>query len=305
MPDFQDKLELIKKGLKSFEIYDSRNSLLNLEGLASDDIMEKRQALFLGLYSETDILNALERYGIKAKLEEKGFTNLVIKLNIDDPFHQEVLIYDTEESPENLLAHFIAREGIIRPKKELHLPDEFSTCEYDVIIIEWLCMQNPREKFSEARPKLPGQRFPGLGVGREVLDLLIGMAKNLEKDGLMDFPEFFHNARLYSTEFRFYNPEKEGIFQAMVRDLERDPEHNLSDISYAIFYNCLIEENSNQIFPWFREEQILPISEKTIRYFKSKWYQEEKRKAFESHRFRIDWEKFERIRRSKNIYEEV
>ncbi len=304
MPDFQDKLEFIKRNLKSFDFYSTTNSLLNLDGLAPEDIMEKRQALFLGIYSEEDILNALSRYGIKEKLEEKGFHNLKILLKIEDPFHQEVLIFDTEEKPDNLLSHFIAREGIIKPKQELDLPDEFKNCEYEVIIIEWLCMQNPREKFSKLRPKLPGQRYPGLGVGREVLNLLIGLAKNLEKDGLMDFPEFFHNARLYSAEFRFYNPEKEGIFQAMLRDLEKD-KHSLSDISYAIFFDCLLQLENNSIFKWFKEEQILPTSEKARNYFKSNWYQSKKKKAKASHHFKIDWEKFEKIKSSKNIYDVI
>ncbi len=304
MPDFQDKLEFIKRNLKSFDFYDTTNSLLKMDGLASEDIMDKRQALFLGIYSEEDILNALERYGIKEKLEEKGFKNLNIVLKIEDPFHQEVLIFDGEEKPENLLSHFIAREGTIRPKKELNLPEEFRNCEYEVIIIEWLCMQNPREQFSEFRPRLPGQRYPGLGVGREVLKLLMGMAKNLGKDGLMDFPEFFHNARLYSAEFRFYDPEKEGIFQAMLRDLEKD-NHSLSDISYAIFFDCLILQETGEVFKWFREEQLLPTSEKAHRYFKSAWYQEKKEKAKESHHFKIDWEKFNRIKATTNIYEVI
>ncbi len=304
MPDFHDKFELLKKGLKSFEFYDSSNSALNLEGLVDEDIMEKRHVLFLGIYSENEISNALKRFGIIQELEEKGFQNIKVKLKIEDPFHQEVLIYDEEETPESLLSHFIAREGIIKPKKDSQIPGKFKDCRYEVIIIEWLSMQNPRATFTREKPKLPGQRYPGLGVGEKVIEMLYTMAINLEKDGILNFPEFFHNAQLYWKPFMFYDPVTEGIFEAMIRDLNADP-HSLSDKSYAIFFDCLIHRESGKIFKWFREELIAPVSEKLKKYYEFPWFKDTVLKTASMNHFYIDWEKFKRIKNNKNIYEVV
>jgi len=49
--------------------------------------------------------------------------------------------------------------------------------EMKITEIEWVCMQNPRGTFTTKRPQCPGQRFPGLKLGRKISNLMISLAK--------------------------------------------------------------------------------------------------------------------------------
>ncbi|OUM66273.1 hypothetical protein PIROE2DRAFT_6506 [Piromyces sp. E2] len=49
--------------------------------------------------------------------------------------------------------------------------------EMKITEIEWVCMQNPRGTFTTKRPQCPGQRFPGLKMGRKISNLMISLAK--------------------------------------------------------------------------------------------------------------------------------
>lgn len=54
-------------------------------------------------------------------------------------------------------------------------------------------MHNPRSK--DPRPLLPGQRFPGLGLGRKVGQVMEDMALDSKvTDGLLNFPFYWHLA---------------------------------------------------------------------------------------------------------------
>jgi hypothetical protein len=58
-------------------------------------------------------------------------------------------------------------------------------------------MQHPRRVFSTAHPRLPGQAFPGTGMGRQVHDLLVLLCRRIGRDALLNTPERFHLAALY------------------------------------------------------------------------------------------------------------
>jgi len=51
------------------------------------------------------------------------------------------------------------------------------TPEMKITEIEWVCMQNPHGTFTTKRPQCPGQRFPGLKMGRKISNLMISLAK--------------------------------------------------------------------------------------------------------------------------------
>ena len=48
--------------------------------------------------------------------------------------------------------------------------------EMKITEIEWVCMQNPRGTFTTKRPQCPGQRFPGLKMGRKISNLMVSLA---------------------------------------------------------------------------------------------------------------------------------
>ena len=56
----------------------------------------------------------------------------------------------------------------------------------DLLYVHWLTLRHPRARFSDLRPQLPGQDVPGLGLAREITELLARMAARLGLEGLED-----------------------------------------------------------------------------------------------------------------------
>ena len=54
-----------------------------------------------------------------------------------------------------------------------------------MLSIEWLLLQDPTKTFSKSKPQLPGQEHPGLGMLRELLEMLYQACLRLELDGLI------------------------------------------------------------------------------------------------------------------------
>jgi hypothetical protein len=68
-------------------------------------------------------------------------------------------------------------------------------------------------KSGKYKKQLPGQKYPGLGVGYEFHKMLITLAEEAGRDGLMDVPEHFHNAVMYHEGgFHFVSPQHEAFF---------------------------------------------------------------------------------------------
>jgi hypothetical protein len=61
---------------------------------------------------------------------------------------------------------------------------------------------------------------PGLGLAREVSELLARMAVRLDLDGLAFRPSGYHTAvNGRGQDLRFTNAERQGRFEALIRDL--------------------------------------------------------------------------------------
>lgn len=87
------------------------------------------------------------------------------------------------------------------------------------LFVNWLSLRNPRAHFSASRPQLPGQEVPGLGLAREVSQLLVLMARRLLLDGVAFRPSWYHMAFAARHSARFIDPARQGRFEALVRDL--------------------------------------------------------------------------------------
>lgn len=88
-----------------------------------------------------------------------------------------------------------------------------------VLYVHWLSLRNPLARFSERRPQLPGQSAPGLGVAREMVEVLGRVASRLNLHGVAYRPAYFHTAYPARHLFRFVTPERQGRFLALIRDL--------------------------------------------------------------------------------------
>ena len=71
------------------------------------------------------------------------------------------------------------------------------------LIWEWLSFQDPLVGFPAGTEALPGQDHPGLGIFRVAVDLMLDYVEEMDIDALVGLPQYFHNAVLYSSQFRF------------------------------------------------------------------------------------------------------
>jgi hypothetical protein len=92
-----------------------------------------------------------------------------------------------------------------------------------LLFVNWLSLRHPRARFSPVRPQLPGQEVPGLGLSREVDELLALLAARVGLRGVAFRPMWFHLAVLSRRRYRFTDPLRQGRFEALQRDLAALP----------------------------------------------------------------------------------
>jgi hypothetical protein len=100
----------------------------------------------------------------------------------------------------------------------------------------------------------------------------------------VNFPEFYHNAVLYSALYRFVSPARQGTFEALVRDLAPLP---LAAGSAALEEGRVTREGSDEAFVWEPGEMIVPLTEPVRLWLDTPAYAECVRQARESVRFRV------------------
>jgi hypothetical protein len=191
------------------------------------------------------------------------------------------------------LGDFVARQGDT-PGRGLSVMEGKLPDRLDMLNVRWIALQDPLGEFSERRPRLPGQRFPGTGMGREAYETLIGEASRSGRDGIVNFPEHFHNAFLYKN-FQFLNPDREGWFRKLQRDLAQDIDaKGLAPVSWAVYLGFLTCDG--QPVRWEPRRQVFALSERLKGYFKSREFRAAVHQAMqEVGPFSIRWEEADRF----------
>ena len=161
-----------------------------------------RRSLLLGFYTAEGIEHALHRYGLLTELSRFGYGPFRVSLQ-SDGVGEGVRV--TDEPTGEVLVE------VMLEKRRLN--------DADVLYVHWMTLRNPRAHFSDARPQLPGQTVPGLGLAREVTGLLGRMAARLGLEGIAFRPAAFHTAYAGRAALRFVDPLRQGRFEALVRDL--------------------------------------------------------------------------------------
>lgn len=247
---------------------------------------KKGTTLWLGRYTKDDVLHLLEKFGILPAMRKKGFADIVIVIELLEPFVQALRIFNEKADADNQLAEFRLREAAFSPQ-------HFAVgAPLTMLKIEWLMLQNPLAQFSSARPRLPGQRHPGLGLGKPTVQFLVHLAETHHLAGVLNFPEFFHNAYLYLEYFHYCDPRLKGIVLALRRDLV---ELSLAELSWAVYLGCVIDPNSGQTYEWQADALILPLDEKMKKYFSSAEYEQGVYRTLAEARFVLDRERFEKV----------
>ncbi len=170
----------------------------------------------LGFYSPTGIEFGLYQQGILGQLRRLGYGPF--RVDVDAVGTGDRLrLFGSAEGKEHLLIEAVLERRRIGRS--------------EVLFVNWLTLRNPRSRFREGRPPLPGQDTPGLGLAKEATLLLSLIARRLGLHAVVFRPAWFHLARSGRSQYRFLDPERQGRFEALVRDMEGTP---LADASKAV-----------------------------------------------------------------------
>ncbi len=267
------------------------------DGLGYDECLPGRgQAhLLLCTFGEREIRSALRHFGITDRLKGLGYSHFDLVVDASDLEHQRLQFFgwaqlatgqrsgtDLSVAPsrvESPLGEVILREAVMQPA----VPAFTKTRPFSLLIIQWIRLQDPLRS-AAAKTLLPGQEHPGLGLGEAVMDMLKAMAKMRRLEGMINRPEFLHNAVLYSRHFHFLNPEVKGRLQAIQRDL---PHLTLRQLSWAADKGLIVEDEDAVFFRWFQAEQIWPNCDELQEFLRSAAYRDATTAAFEGHRYRL------------------
>lgn len=222
-------------------------------GLTQEDLMlpgwsSGRETRFLGFYSRHGIELVLERTGFLDRLRDLGFAHPTLEFQLDDPAGQTVRMFGDTEKTELVTELRLQRDRRTFPGLEL-------------LSVEWLLMQNPRAEFKPNRPRLPGQKHPGLGMLGDLVALLIVACERLHLDGLVFVPSQFHVAAYGSSHMRFLNPETQDRFDALLRFFQ-GRKISFADATQAVADGRVVDELTGEVIKWRPEPMVLPVSER-------------------------------------------
>jgi len=270
-----------KKGTRAQEslFLDEKDIFSDLEG-------DKGSCLFLGKYSLQEVSAVLKKRNFFRDAQKKGLWPLEFNLDASEYPVQRFQIFHREKKEENLIVDLKLREGEFQPKEKLSAVVPFPRFRF--LILEWLTLQNPRLEFSGDKSPLPGQKHPGLNLGRKVLNMFVYVARLCRVDGLLAYPAYFHNAILFSRNFHFLNPRKQGEVLAMRKIFQDVP---FKKLAWIVHSECL-REKSTGIYKWEAEEQVYPLNKTLKIYLDSRGYKNEVRESQKKHEFTIDWDCF-------------
>jgi hypothetical protein len=151
----------------------------------TSDLFDEDERPFVDVYSVAGLQRVIHEYGLDEALRRRGLSDHHVVITRDDDFRHRMQLLLSDGSPIMDLRLHLQEAAVIHGDAVA------------VVVVDWLLMQHPRRGFSVERPRLPGQRHPGTGLGRVVHGLLVLLCRRLGRDGLVTVPERFHLAALY------------------------------------------------------------------------------------------------------------
>lgn len=284
MTRFRERYQQVYSSLTRADLQKGSEGLAELS--AGPDLFGYDSDLWLGFYTHEGVRTALEKYGFNSDLEALGFDETRVEIKTNNPDQHLLRVWSEKPSCDEPLVELVVRRDFLRPYSEL--ADQLTDSHIPVLTVDWLLLQNPTAGFTEERPPLPGQEYPGLGVGAQVLELLRNVCLRLKLAGLATVPSHFHNALFYSAEFRHFDPHWQGAFLALCRDLMPAVRNSVTAASWGLHWKMIKNRNDPDTpFGWFQQLMIAPISELLSDYFASHWYQRQVQKSLTEHDFEV------------------
>ncbi len=245
-------------------------------GLTADDILPAtggpgRPRRLLGFYSLQGLELALERAGVLDRVRALGFAEPTLELALDPANGDTVRLFGDRRKTELLIESRV-------------LIDRWTAPGLSLLRLEWMLLQNPRARFTLQRPRLPGQRHPGLGMLQDMMALLVLACERLQLDGLLFVPAHFHTASRGRKHLRFLNPAD----KAFVRKLEEALAGlGLAEASAAVEEGRVVEAKTGAPLPWPVMPMVFPVTDRLRERVDGEKYQAEVEKAAADLAFRL------------------
>ena len=224
---------------------------------------------FLGQFSKHAVELQLEQLGVLHRMRARGYSNVTLSFSAAQGLGQVLRVH---ANGDDLLMELKAsRSRSIVPGAE-------------VIELEWLLMQNPRATFTERRPQLPGQTYPGLGMLRDIAAWLVVVCEELRLDGIAFVPSQYYMAALGHHHLQFVHPEAEARYDALRRTLRG---LDLATANRVLNEGRVVDAETGETISWEPTPMAVPVSDDLLTRTNSRRYQETLERAREAFQFRL------------------
>jgi len=256
-----------------------RRTFLDLRPAELEAAAPVRSALFLGRLDADALRRELTEAGVIAGLAARGYERVLVRTSVEAGEHRLRVLPVSGGTP--LVDLRLAEAATLFKEPRL---SRLGLEVLSFLSMNWLTLQDPDHPFPPERPPLPGQEHPGLGLSRTLYARLLLWAEDWGKDGLLNFPEYYHNAFIYAPAFRFISPAREGRFQALRRDLAS---LSLAEASWAVHESRVLEEPGGTALRCEPAEMVAPVSHDSRRYLDAADYRRAVDDAAARARFRV------------------
>lgn len=277
-----DRLKLGLGTLRPVRLHEAENWGLSEGDLEGTLVEHRGPALLFGSFPASKVLGDLQARGILDTLRTRGYRNFEFRSESESAFESRIRLYGSHPSVEEpcVLMDVRTHRGELSGAspclgRPLHVRS---------LIWEWLSFQDPLAPFPPGVQALPGQEHPGLGIFRPSVQLMLDYVAEMDIDALVGLPQYFHNAVLYGTRFRFFLPALEGDFRALRRDLLAE---GLPRASRALAEGRVLEVGSGRRVTWQPAEQVYPVQGEICDHFKHPAWLQEVEQALRASRYRI------------------
>ena len=165
---------------------------------------------FLGFYTRHGLEYALTAQGYLTAVRRLGFNGLRVHVDPGVGGGADRM---------RLTAEVAGKEETL-----LDVSASLSTIEgFRFLFVEWLELRDPRATFTSRRPKLPGQRGPGLGLAEDTMQLLVRAAERLALHGVAFVAAHYHVAWMGRGRFWVLDPVRRGQLEALFEYFKGTP----------------------------------------------------------------------------------
>nr|HPQ40230.1 universal stress protein [bacterium] len=172
----EEKMRVIYKSLSDFELTTSKNKDAATQIPEPEmHVLDSSPQLLLGCYSMDGLEEVFRRYGLFDSFARRGYPGAHVLFDATDRHMDRLRVFPTRKIEGEPLVDLVFRREMMLPVEVFNNdgpPAEFPADLGPYLYIEWLCLQDPERSYRDLEIPLPGQRYPGLGLGWKVMIIL-------------------------------------------------------------------------------------------------------------------------------------